>query len=176
MTAATFFAYCTLLGHIVLALSVVLFFVNKSLREKITALVRTFGYTFAFLLSLVAMVGSLYFEFVVGWEPCVLCWYQRIAIYPLVAVFAIGILNEDDKASVYAWPLVIIGIGIAMYQYYLQIASLFFPADSFFCTTFGSVDCADIYLREFGYITFPMFAITALVFIALTLLVKRNKI
>ena len=92
MTAATFFAYCTLLGHIVLALSVVLFFVNKSLREKITALVRTFGYTFAFLLSLVAMVGSLYFEFVVGWEPCVLCWYQRIAIYPLVAVFAIALL------------------------------------------------------------------------------------
>ena len=44
----------------------------------------------AFLVALTATVGSLYFSEVARFTPCVLCWYQRIAMYPLVFVDADG--------------------------------------------------------------------------------------
>ena len=48
--------------------------------------------------------------------PCVLCWYQRVCMYPLVVVTAVGLLWRDPGALRYAWPLTGIGLCVAIYH------------------------------------------------------------
>ena len=71
---------------------------------------------FAFLVSLIATFGSLFFSEIMNFIPCSLCWYQRIFIYPLVFIFLINLLFPDDKMFKYAFPLVIIGWSISVYH------------------------------------------------------------
>ena len=51
----------------------------------------------AFLVSLVATLGSLFFSEIMHFIPCSLCWYQRIFMYPLVLLFLVNLLYPDDK-------------------------------------------------------------------------------
>jgi disulfide bond formation protein DsbB len=57
------------------------------------------------LLSMVATLGSLFFSEVMGLPPCVLCWYQRVCMYPLTAISTAALVMRDRRASSYMWPL-----------------------------------------------------------------------
>ena len=70
----------------------------------------------AWVVALVAALGSLFFGEVMKLPPCTLCWYQRICLYPLVVLLPVGILRGDDRVHLYALPLVVIGLGIAGYH------------------------------------------------------------
>jgi disulfide bond formation protein DsbB len=108
-------------------------------------------------------VGSLFFSEVMGLPPCVLCWYQRIAMYPLVVIIAIGIATRDPRMKVYALPLSFIGLAIAIYHnllYYGIIPEAITP-----CTE--GVPCNAVQLEWLGFITIPLMGLAA--FIALTL-------
>ena len=70
----------------------------------------------AFLVSLIATFGSLFFSEIMNFIPCSLCWYQRIFMYPLVFLFAINLLFPDDKIFKYTFPLVLVGWGISIYH------------------------------------------------------------
>ena len=61
------------------------------------------------LVSLVATLGSLFFSEVMLLPPCVLCWYQRICMYPLVVISSVGLLSRDRRVAAYMWPLVLAG-------------------------------------------------------------------
>ncbi len=67
----------------------------------------------AWFVALLATTGSLYFSEVAGYVPCTLCWYQRIAMYPLVVILAVGAARRDGAAAVYALALAVIGALIA---------------------------------------------------------------
>jgi disulfide bond formation protein DsbB len=56
----------------------------------------------AFLISLGGTLGSLYFSEILKYPPCVLCWYQRICLYPLVLIFGIALWSEDANYKRYA--------------------------------------------------------------------------
>ncbi|HEX2047961.1 MAG TPA: disulfide bond formation protein B [Acidimicrobiales bacterium] len=82
-------------------------------------LVDTFGpvaLELALGVALVATLGSLYLSEVANFVPCRLCWYQRIAMYPLVPVLAVAVRRHDYGARFYALPLAAIGGGIAAYH------------------------------------------------------------
>src|SRR5688572_2377036 len=64
----------------------------------------------AWVLALFSMAGSLFFSEVMDLPPCVLCWYQRIAMYPLVLIIGIGIVANDLRWKTYALPLALIGL------------------------------------------------------------------
>ena len=52
------------------------------------------NWTILFLCWLVAGVsamGSLFFSYIMGFAPCVLCWYQRIFLFPLVIILTVGL-------------------------------------------------------------------------------------
>lgn len=68
-----------------------------------------------FAIALTAMLGSLYAQHL-GFEPCVLCWWQRIFMYPLVFIIPIGIWRRDRELSAYVLPLSILGGLTALYQ------------------------------------------------------------
>ena len=115
----------------------------------------------AWVIALVAMLGSLYFSEFAGIQPCILCWYQRIAMYPLVAVVGVGILRKDRALWTYALPLSIIGTGVAFYHNLLQwhvISETLAP-----CTL--GVSCVTRTVIALDFITIPLLSLGAFVLI-----------
>lgn len=106
---------------------------------------------FAFLLSVIAMAGSLYFSEVLKLAPCVLCWYQRIAMYPLVVILLVGMLLEDKRLHYYVYPFAIIGWLISVFQNLLYYHLL--PKTVEACSL--GVSCSTHYLSLFGFIDIP---------------------
>jgi disulfide bond formation protein DsbB len=71
---------------------------------------------FAWLIAIVATLGSLYADFIFHFVPCPLCWYQRIAMFPLAIILGIACYHNDKKVYRYAIPLITLGIVVAAYQ------------------------------------------------------------
>lgn len=78
--------------------------------------IKTNGLYLAFAISLISMLGSLYYSEIMHLPPCVLCWYQRIAMYPLVLIFGFAIYKKDNNLVLPAFVLAIIGWAIAVYH------------------------------------------------------------
>ncbi len=70
--------------------------------------------------GLLATAGSLYFSEVAGFEPCTLCWYQRIAMYPLVVILGVAAARRERSGAVYAAALAAIGALISPYHIALE--------------------------------------------------------
>jgi disulfide bond formation protein DsbB len=116
----------------------------------------------AWLVSVVATLGSLFFSEVMALPPCVLCWYQRVCMYPLAVISTVALVERDRRASVYAWPFALCGLAIAAYHnllYYHVIPESITP-----CTT--GVSCTDRQIEWLGFITIPLLSLSAFVIIA----------
>ncbi len=134
--------------------------------------VRRFGLHIGFLIALGSTIMSLYYSEVLGFIPCFLCWLQRIFIYPLVVLFGIAIWKKDSRIADYVIGLSIVGFCIALYQHFLQMMG----HGSLPCPSSGG-DCAQRILFEFGYITFPLIAVSSFaLLIVLMLFVRRQNI
>lgn len=70
----------------------------------------------AFAISLLAMFGSLYYSQVLVLPPCVLCWYQRICMYPLIAIFGFAIYKRNRDILYPVYLLVPVGWLISVYH------------------------------------------------------------
>src|SRR3712207_314744 len=70
----------------------------------------------AWAVALVSTVGSLFFSEVMGLPPCVLCWYQRVAVYPLILIIGTGIVMRDGRMKFYALPLCVAGLAVSVYH------------------------------------------------------------
>lgn len=117
----------------------------------------------ALLAALIATCGSLYFSEVRGYVPCVLCWYQRILMYPLTGVIAVGLLRRDRNLPYYVLPLSLYGVGMSGYHYLLEKTDLF--AGSAACAQ--GVSCTTQWINWFGFVTIPFLAFTAFLIITL---------
>lgn len=109
------------------------------------------------IVSVGATTGSLFFSEVMMLPPCLLCWYQRIAMYPLVLLFGLALFPLDLKVIRYALPLTIIGWGIAVYHnllYYKLIPEHMAP-----CTQ--GISCTTVQLEWLGFITIPLLSLVA---------------
>ena len=107
----------------------------------------------ALLVAATATFGSLYLSEVVNLIPCTLCWYQRIAMYPLTVLFAVAWLRRDRSVIRYAAPLAVIGLGIAGYHYLIQRLP---DLDSGACAV--GVPCSVSYFTVFGFVSIPYMA------------------
>lgn len=115
----------------------------------------------ALLTAWVAMCGSLFMSEVFLWVPCVLCWYQRILMYPLALILPIGIVRRDRDLHWYVLPLSLFGAGMSLYHY-LLIKTDWFPPPP--CT--ASIPCTTDYLNVLGFINVPFLALTAFLIIS----------
>lgn len=116
---------------------------------------------FGFTVSLAGILGSLYFSEIMGLIPCVLCWYQRIALYPLAVIFAIGIIKRSKEAWSYAWPLIIMGWLVGLYNILLVYGVI--PESQFVCS--AGVSCAVVTWSMFGFVNIPLLAFLAFNFL-----------
>lgn len=70
----------------------------------------------AWVVALIATIGSLYFSEVRLFRPCILCWYQRVCMYPLVVLLGLAALRSDLNVRRYAVALAVIGWAVALFQ------------------------------------------------------------
>ena len=110
----------------------------------------------SFAASLAAVLGSLYYSEIVGYEPCILCWWQRVFMYPQVLIAGIALWKNDRHALRYLMALSAVGATIAGYHYLLEWGLI----PSGFCPATGP-NCAQRFVYEFGYITIPLMSLTA---------------
>jgi len=121
------------------------------------------------VIALAGFLGSLYFSEILHLIPCVFCWYQRILLYPLVPIFAVGVATKDRGVWRYALPLAIISVGVGIYQL-LLVYGVIAAANS--CTV--GISCAAITWSLFGFITIPLLALLEAITILILLLIYRN--
>ena len=127
----------------------------KKIPAKITYL--------AWLVAIVSTLGSLYFSQILHLAPCILCWFQRIFMYPLVFIIPVGILIKDKKLPYYVLSLSSIGTIIAFYHillYYGVIPEALAP-----CV--NGVSCTTRLLDYFGFISIPLLSFMS--FLAITI-------
>jgi disulfide bond formation protein DsbB len=122
----------------------------------------------ALVAAWIATCGSLFFSEVLGWRPCVLCWYQRILMYPLAILLAIGIIRRDRGLHIYVLPFSIAGIGVSLYHY-LLIKTDWLPPPA--CAV--GIPCTVDYLNWFGFINIPFLALAAFLIITAMMLTFR---
>lgn len=112
---------------------------------------------FAWLIALVAMLATLFASEFLNWPVCPLCWYQRIAIYPLVILLGMAAYRNDRQIVPYAMPFTVVGFLFALYQYAEQMIPGFEPIH--FCKQ--GVSCATTHIKLWGFITIPFLSAVA---------------
>lgn len=123
----------------------------------------------AWVIALISTVGSLFFSEVMELPPCVLCWYQRVAVYPLVLVIGTGIITRDGRMKNYALPLSLAGLAISVYHnllYYGVIPESITPCAQ-------GVPCTERQIEWLGFITIPLMGLAAFLGLTLCLLLYR---
>lgn len=114
-------------------------------------------------------LASLTYEFGFGYAPCLLCWYQRMAIFPLAILLLTAHITKSALLRTQTIILSTAGLLVALFHNYLDI----FPSSGLDTCGEGP-SCLIRYVYEFGYITIPMMSATLLVTgIVLTLLARR---
>ena len=124
------------------------------------------------LLASIATLGSLFFSEVMGLPPCVLCWWQRVFMYPLVVIFLVGLFSFDRTVVRYALPLAALGWLTAFYHY--LVYSGYIPEGLQPCGQGPS--CARINLELFGFVTIPLLSLAAFSVIIVLLFIIRRRI
>ena len=156
--------WLTLIAGIAFALFIILMISSLFFRNDLFVFLKKFlkkkGMLVVFVVSLVATLGSLFYSDIMGLNPCRLCWYQRIFMYPLVIVSGVALFRKSKEYAYAIIPLAVIGGLIAAYHYAVQFLPMIVS-----CTIDGT-DCAVKEILSFGYITIPMMALTA--FVAIT--------
>ena len=123
----------------------------------------------AWVVALVATLGSLYFSEVRHFVPCTLCWYQRILMYPLVLVLGVASWRLDTTVRAYVLPLSILGMAVSTFHYLEQTIPGF--GVEALCST--GVPCSGRYINWLGFVTIPFLALVA--FTAITILVATMR-
>lgn len=124
----------------------------------------------SWLIASASALGSLFFSDVMGFAPCILCWYQRIAIFPLVLILPMGLFPFDAKVAKFALPLTVAGLLAAIYHNLLYVGLI--PKNLQPCAQ--GVSCTEEYMEFFGVVSIPLLSLLALAAMT-TLLIVVNR-
>jgi disulfide bond formation protein DsbB len=124
------------------------------------------------LLASVSTIGSIFFSFIMEFTPCVLCWYQRIFLFPLVIILALGLFPFDKIVVKYALPLAIAGWLTAFYHNLVYAKII--PERIQPCTQ--GVSCTEEYIKLFGFLSIPMLSLLSFSTIIVVLIILKRRI
>jgi disulfide bond formation protein DsbB len=123
-------------------------------RDESTAWMLVFG---AWLIASASALGALFFSEIMQLPPCSLCWYQRIAMFPLVLILPIGLFPFDRKVVRYALPLAILGWLLAVFHMLLVAGVI--PENLEPCVQ--GIPCSEKVIDWFGFVTIPLLSVVA---------------
>jgi disulfide bond formation protein DsbB len=123
----------------------------------------------AWVVALVATIGSLVYSEVIHFVPCRLCWFQRIAMYPLSVVLLVGALRREAAARFYALPLAAVGLAISTWHYLIQLNPSW---EGGACDPLNP--CSARYVETFGFISIPFMAGVGFIVILILMLLDTT--
>ncbi len=116
-----------------------------------------------------ATLGSLFFSEVTGIPVCVLCWYQRIAMYPLVLILAIGLFPYDPRVVRYAGALA--GVGWLIALFHVLLVAEIIPGSIQPCVQ--GIPCSETHISLFGLLNIPVLSLLTFTLIGVLLFFLR---
>ena len=145
----------TVVGHILIAVTLIGFVFRKFIKNIWKTYVDNYLFVTLFF-SLSAFLGSMFYSVVIGFQPCSLCYWQRIFMYPMLFLSALSLIRKDKLDPSYLLMFSGIGSLISIYHIYIQFTPNPLP-----CSTTGQgVSCSENWVLEYGYITIPVMAFT----------------
>lgn len=160
---ANSFSHLIAAGAVVFAIFDALFFLflicawayPRLTRTKTSSVINTYFLEAIFAISSLAIVGSLFYSQGIGFVPCVLCWYQRIFLFPQPVIAGMALWFRDRVyAPQYLFVMTCIGGCVALYHSVIQyVGSSPLP-----CSAEG-VSCVQRLVFEFGFVTIPFMSL-----------------
>lgn len=123
------------------------------------------------VIATVSLGGSLFFSEIMEFPPCSMCWYQRIAMYPLVLIFLVGLLPLDKSVIRFSTPLVAVGWLLAFWHNLLHWGIV--PETATPCRE--GVSCSTVYL-DWGIVTIPLMSLVAFTLIGYLLIICNRSL
>lgn len=166
-------AFLTIASQVFIVFGIIhILFFRKNFKKGPASFFYGNGMKLAFVVALVATLGSLFYSEVAGFEPCKLCWFQRIFMYPPAVLLGLALIKKDYQLTIYPTVLALIGGAISLYHNYEYFGGVsLIPCPPF---GLGTTTCTRVLVLEFGYITIPMMALTAFILIILLLSAQRH--
>jgi disulfide bond formation protein DsbB len=157
-TVALFYALLAVVANVVVV--AIIATVADGRAGALRAVIGPGAVPLAFGVAALAMLGSLYFSEIARFEPCRLCWFQRIAMYPLVVILGIAAARRDTAVRWYVIPLAATGAFISVYHYVVEWVPWL---DTGVCP--ATTPCSIVWFRELGFVTLPYLALSAFLLI-----------
>ena len=126
----------------------------------------------AWLVALAATLGALFLGEVLGRTPCTLCWYQRIAMFPLALILGTACLGDDRHVARYALPLALAGAAVALYHSLLYAGVVTAPIVP--CGQSGP-SCTDRASQAVAGVPLPWLSLASFVAIAALLAFRTHR-
>ncbi|MDZ7919203.1 disulfide bond formation protein B [Rhodoferax sp.] len=126
----------------------------------------------AWLLALLSTAGALFIGEVMLMTPCTLCWYQRIAMFPLALILGIASYSHDRRGAVYALPLAVSGTLIS--GYHTLLVASWIPKTWTPCGT--GVSCANQKLEILNGLQIPWLSLAAFFLITVLIITYLKKV
>lgn len=167
---STIFSWGTLFAHVIIVIFVLFLLIRNSLADKIISFVGEHALLLSFLVSLGGLIGSVIYSEVVGFTPCVLCWVQRLFLFPQVVLLGSALLWKDRNIIKYTYRLSVLGALVGAYHAFTNLGGRSLTP----CTSVGG-ECSRLYVLEFGYITIPMMSLTVFVVLILIFIASKRK-
>lgn len=124
-----------------------------------------------FFIALAAAISSLIYSNVIGYPPCLLCWYTRIAFYPQVILFGIALWKKDFKITDYAIGLTLFGLAVSIFHVVSEsIGKSVLPCEA------SGPSCLIKYVHEYGFITIPVMGLVSFASLLLLLLLAKKTV
>jgi disulfide bond formation protein DsbB len=165
-TGTLFLALLAIAAQLTIATIAVLAVVARPTLARLRTALGDQTLQLAFVVALVATLGSLWLSDGAHFVPCRLCWYQRIAMYPMPVILGIAAVRRDVGVRVYALPVVAIGATISIWHMLVER----FPSLESATSCDPANPCSLIWVERFGYLTIPTMALTAFVLLGTLLL------
>lgn len=138
------------------------------------------AFVLGFLVSFFATLGALTYSSVYSFAACDFCWYQRIAIYPMILLLGMAALKNDRSIKPYVIVLATAGILVSIYHWSIHMISVYgsqAAADGLVPCSASDIlpSCSQTEVLEYGFITIPFMAITTLALVIILMLFVKNK-
>jgi len=128
-------------------------------KSPITGLVSLYKNQIGFFVTLLAIITSFTYSIYFGYQPCLLCWWDRVLMFPQLVIFGVAWMKQKES-NLETRILSLLGILVSGYHTFID-----FGGNEFISCETGSVSCLQRYVFEFGYITIPVMALSGFVFL-----------
>lgn len=148
-----------------------IFFLKKP--DQFSVFLQKYGLKLAFLVSLAAVLGSIFYSEIAVFAPCNLCWYQRVFMFPLPLVLSLALLRKEKFIAPYALLLAVTGSLIALYHNFIQYGgSPLIPCSAISDATAA---CTQRFVFEFGFVTIPFMSLSVFILVISLLIFVLKK-